>query len=156
LIAIIKKFIFFSLIYLAFNSNAGIYKWVDKDGRIHYSQHKPVDISVEEMQIKSYKNIVIEDTQEASLPKAEEISKKPLITRPKKVVMYSAEWCGVCKKAKKYFKNNGIRYKNYDIDKNKSAKVRYEKMGAKGVPVIFIGKRRMNGFSIAGFKSVYE
>jgi hypothetical protein len=29
-------------------------------------------------------------------------------------------------------------------------------MGAKGVPVIFVGKKRMNGFSIAGFKHLYE
>jgi glutaredoxin len=115
-----------------------------------------VDISVEEMQIKSYTNVIIEDTQEVPLPKAEEIGKKPLITRPKKVVMYSAEWCGVCKKAKKYFKKNHIRYTNYDIDKNKSAKARYKKMGAKGVPVLFVGKKRMNGFSVAHFKRLYE
>ena len=60
------------------------------------------------------------------------------------------------KKAKKYFKSQHIAYTNYDIDKSKIAKARYKKMGAKGVPVLFVGKRRMNGFSVAGFKSVYE
>ena len=154
-----QRFLLYTLLicfFFAHSSNAGIYKWVDKDGGIHYSQQKPVDISVEEMHIKSYKNVVIEDVQEKTNSKTYTANKIQSIKRPKKVVMYSAEWCGICKKAKKYFKKNNIRYTNYDIDKNKSAKARYKKMGAKGVPVIFIGKRRMNGFSIDGFKSVYE
>jgi len=29
-------------------------------------------------------------------------------------------------------------------------------MGAKGVPVILVGKQRMNGFSAAGFKQIYN
>jgi glutaredoxin len=152
----IKKLVVISLIFVVFNLNAGIYKWVDEGGNIYYSQHKPKDRSVEEMQIKSYKNVVLEEVKVDIQSKVNSTHKKPLITRPKKIIMYSAEWCGVCKKAKKYFKSQHIAYTNYDIDKSKIAKARYKKMGAKGVPVLFVGKRRMNGFSVAGFKSVYE
>jgi len=73
----------------------------------------------------------------------------------KKVIMYSAEWCGVCRKAKRYFKKKGIRYKEYDIDKSKEARRKYDKLNARGVPVIFIGNIRLNGFSSSHFEKIY-
>jgi len=126
---------------------------------IHYSENKPEEIVVEEFQLKSYSSVTIEetkDTKETMNPESNNDTKKTSWTRPKKVVMYSAEWCGVCKQAKSYFRQNNIRYTNYDIEKNESAKQRYKKMGAKGVPVIIVGKQRMNGFSAAGFNQIYK
>ena len=75
---------------------------------------------------------------------------------PQKVVLYSAAWCGVCKKAKRYFAENSIAYTEYDIDEDKSAKKRYKKMGATGVPMIIIGMKRMNGYSVGGFERLYQ
>jgi len=66
--------------------------------------------------------------------------------------MFSTEWCGVCKKAKKYFRENGIRYKDYDIEKSSKGRKLYDDMGATGVPVILVGKKRMNGFSASKFE----
>ena len=45
-----------------------------------------------------------------------------------------ATWCSVCKKAKR----------------------KYKQLGATGVPVIIVGRKRMNGFSEAGFKRIYK
>lgn len=137
-------------------SFAEVYKWTDENGVIHYSENKPEEIVVEEFIIKTYESVVIENSNENEDSKENEGNKKRARTRPKKVVMYSAQWCGVCKQAKKYFRKESIRYINYDIDKNKSAKARYDKLGAKGVPVILVGKQRMNGFSVAGFNQLYK
>lgn len=135
-------------------SIAEIYKWTDKNGVIHYSENKPEEIIVEEFQLKSYSAVTIEETK--GTIDTEPNDKKASWKRPKKVVMYSAEWCGACKQAKKYFSKNNISYTNYDVEKNESAKRRYKKMGAKGVPVILVGKQRMNGFSVAGFNQIYN
>ena len=70
--------------------------------------------------------------------------------------MYSTDWCHYCKKARQYFKKNNIAYTEYDIDKNKKAKRRYKEMGATGVPVILVGKKRMNGFNQKGFERIYN
>lgn len=51
----------------------------------------------------------------------------------KKVVIYTTSWCGYCKKAK----------------------MEFDKLGGKGVPVILVGKKRMSGFSEAGFERIY-
>lgn len=137
-------------------SNAEIYKWTDKNGVIHYSENKPEEVAVEEFQLKSYNAVIIEENTDVDETNSEKPKKKPAWLRPKKVVMYSAEWCGVCKQAKKYFRKNKIRFTNYDVEKNQSAKKRFKKMGGKGVPVILIGKKRMNGFSAAGFNQIYN
>lgn len=144
---------------LAFYTNvstAEIYKWTDKNGVIHYSENKPDEVAVEEFQIKSYNTVVIEENTNAKRTDTDKSNKKPAWVRPKKVVMYSAQWCGVCKQAKNYFRKNRIRYTNYDIEKNASAKKRFAKMGAKGVPVIIVGNQRMNGFSADGFNQIYK
>lgn len=70
--------------------------------------------------------------------------------------MYSTSWCGYCKKAKQYFKKNNITFTEYNIEKNAKAKREYKKMGATGVPVILVGKKRMNGFSQKGFEAIYR
>ncbi|GAA6153258.1 glutaredoxin family protein [Pseudoteredinibacter isoporae] len=131
------------LILLSFSAYSQIYKWVDDDGKVHYSDSKnrPVGQNAEKLTLKvnTYTNI------------SYQVEKK----RVEKVVMYSASWCGYCKKARKYFASNSIPFVEYDIETNKRAKREHEKMGATGVPVILYGNKRMNGFSVEGFKRIY-
>lgn len=44
----------------------------------------------------------------------------------------------------------------YDIEKDAQARREYDALGARGVPVILVGKKRMNGFSAAGFEKLYR
>ena len=39
-----------------------------------------------------------------------------------KVIMYATDWCGYCKKARRYFRKNGISFTEYDIEKDAAAK----------------------------------
>jgi len=132
--------------------SAEVYKWTDEEGITHYSDKKPEnqDVTQLEFKIATYDTVsygTVNDSVEKANTK--EANKK-------NVVMYSASWCGVCKKAKKYFRRNGISFKEYDIEKSKKAKRKYKKLGATGVPVIIVGRKRMNGFSEAGFKRIYR
>jgi glutaredoxin len=69
--------------------------------------------------------------------------------------MYSTSWCGYCKKARKHFELKKIPYREYDIERSKKAALEYKKLNGRGVPVILIGKRRMNGFSANTFDKIY-
>ena len=126
-------------------ASAEILKWTDSDGKVHFGDRPPADAvtSVVKVKINTYESPNVEAMQDVLNPKD-------------KVVMYSAEWCGVCKKAKKYFKANNIPYKDYDIEKSSKGKKDYKKLGAKGVPVILVGKKRLNGFSAGSFESIYN
>ena len=82
--------------------------------------------------------------------------KDPSPGEDKAVIMYSTEWCGYCKKARRFFQDNNIAFTEYDIEKDQEARRQYKEMGARGVPVILVGKKRMNGFSEEGFERIYK
>jgi glutaredoxin len=73
-----------------------------------------------------------------------------------KVVMYATSWCPYCQQARNYFHQQGIPYTEYDIERDMDAKRRYQAFGGRGIPVIFVGKRRMNGFSVSSFNRIYQ
>lgn len=122
---------------------AEIYRWTDENGKVHFSDRDPGDQKTESMEIRV--NVYKSVSYDASI----------FDTGPE-VVMYSASWCPYCKKARNYFKAKGIAFTEYDIEKDAGAKSRYERMGATGVPVILVGKKRMNGFSEEGFERIYR
>ena len=132
--------------------SAEVYKWTDEEGITHYSDKKPESQEVTELEFK----IATYDTVSYGTVKdsAEKANTKE--ANKKNVVMYSASWCGVCKKAKKYFRRNAIPFTEYDIEKSKKTKRKYKKLGATGVPVIIVGRQRMNGFTEAGFIRIYR
>ncbi len=74
--------------------------------------------------------------------------------RPKTpgVIMYSASWCGVCTKARNFFKKRGIPFVEKDIEKTKGAqrelaqKARKAGVQANGVPVFDIEGQIITGF----------
>ena len=72
------------------------------------------------------------------------------------VVLYATDWCGYCKQARQYFQQNGISFVEYDIEKDQRARNAYDSIGGNGVPVILVGDKRMNGFSVAGFQGIYQ
>lgn len=73
-----------------------------------------------------------------------------------KVVMYATSWCPYCQQARNYFRQQGIPYTEYDIERDMEAKRRYQAFGGRGIPVIFVGKRRLNGFSVSAFNKIYQ
>lgn len=68
------------------------------------------------------------------------------------VTMYSAAWCGVCRKARTFLGEQGIAFVEKDIDKDKdaarelAAKARAAGVDASGVPVFDVGGTLMPGF----------
>jgi len=128
---------------IALPLQAEIYKWTDANGQTHFSDSKPAQLDIEplELQINTYQSVSYE--------------RSSLKTDSHKVVMYSTDWCGYCKKARRYFRQQSIAFTEYDIEKDTRARARYKKLGATGVPVILVGNKRMNGFSVSGFKKIY-
>jgi glutaredoxin len=117
-----------------------IYRWVDADGRVRYTSEKPpegVKASPLQSRISSY----------AGTPTV--VGAPPSAGRgqPAEVKMYATDWCGYCKKAREFMSKKGVRYVELDIEKVPAARAEYDRMGARGVPVILVGAQRMNGYS---------
>lgn len=140
-----------------------IYKWVDDNGRVHYSDKAPTDESsknieplVLEPKINTIKSVDVtaSDFLE-SAARVREQREKQKAAKDKRVVMYSTTWCGVCKSARKYFQANNIPFSEYDVETSERGRRDYARLKGRGVPIILVGKKRMNGFSSARFQKMY-
>jgi glutaredoxin len=140
---LLQTALFSAVLVVAGNATPEIYRWVDETGRASFSDVPSSEHASEtvKLRINTYESVSYDLSA---------------VDTGKKVVMYSASWCGVCIKARRYFEENGIGFTEYDVEKSAKGKSDYRKMQAKGVPVILIGKQRMNGFSIEGFKRLYQ
>ncbi len=125
--------------------SAEIYKWVDEEGKVHFSDQPPSAANVErlDVQINTYTSPEVTDVAQD-------------LGADKEVTMYGASWCAVCKKARKYFRAKGIAFVEYDIEKSSKGKRDFKRLGGKGVPIILVGGKRLNGFSQGTFEKLYN
>jgi len=73
------------------------------------------------------------------------------------VVMYATTWCGVCKKARRYFERERISFVEYDVDRNASARAEYLRLNPRrSVPTIQVGEQVIVGFSESSVERALE
>lgn len=78
------------------------------------------------------------------------------------VIVYSAEWCGFCKKAKRWLSQKNVPYIERDVErqagasKELSAKLAAAGIRGGGVPVIDWGGEIVMGFDVAKMTQLYE
>ena len=64
-----------------------------------------------------------------------------------KVVLFTTSSCSWCKRAKKYFRENRVPYKEVNVEKDqRAARDLVKKTGQMGVPVVKIGSKWIVGF----------
>lgn len=64
-----------------------------------------------------------------------------------KITMYSTDWCGVCKRARKYMETRGIPFTEHDIEHDAAARARSHQLNPRNsVPVITVDKELLVGF----------
>jgi glutaredoxin-like YruB-family protein len=82
----------------------------------------------------------------------------PKTSRPDvPIVMFSTSWCGVCKRARQYFQEQGIPFTEYDVDRNAQARNEYLLLNPRrSVPTIKIGDRVVVGFSPASVEAAIQ
>ena len=126
-------------------ASAEIFKWVDNDGNMHFTDKPPVNQNTEliELKINTYTAVEI-------VPLVERLGRKD------KLVMYSAVWCVNCKMAKQYFRKNNIPYISYDVESSRIGKRDFKMLRGKSVPIIIVGDKRMNGFTATKFYDFYK
>lgn len=67
-----------------------------------------------------------------------------------KIVIFTSPSCSWCTRAKQFFKQKRLRFKEIDVTKNASgAKDILHRTGQSGVPVILINNRIIIGFDVA-------
>jgi len=132
-----------------------IYKSIGPDGNIVYSDHPPADGKLE----KTFHFVELPSSPVPDLPTLAKGS-APQNTPPARpavagaVLMYSATWCGYCKRAKAYLAKKSIAYTNIDID-TADGRAAFAQAGSGGVPLLFVGSRRIRGFTLEGYDTFF-
>ena len=146
-------------LHASFAIGGGIYRWKDENGKLHFGDRPPMRAKSRRVEMKSTTVSVPENVRERTRRFVSSLAadrEEPAQHRKRnKVVMYSAAWCGVCKRARRYFSERHIPFKEYDIDTSAEGRKRYARYGVKSIPVIATGKRHMVGFSPQRFESFY-
>jgi len=130
---------------LAGSASAGIYRWVDADGRIVYSDSPPKNGGTKPVKLETG---VVAPTAPPE-PKAAAV-------QGERVKLYTTTWCGYCKKARAYLKSRNIPFEDIDVETTDRGRREYREIGGNGVPVIFVGERRMDGYDQGGLQAMLK
>lgn len=76
--------------------------------------------------------------------------------RPKRVIMFSRSSCRICRRAKRFFRQQGVPFKELDVERNRMARLQFDRLRGRGVPLFLIGGRRLDGFSEQSFLALYD
>ena len=128
-----------------------IYRWVDKNGRVSFSDTPPTGIGevVEVETTTTFKSSGLPTTETGNSNNIK-AKKSTLSALPEsnKVDLYVTGWCPYCKKAEIFFKSRNIKASIYDIEKDKQAYMRKQKLdGKKGVPFAVINGNKIHGYN---------
>ncbi len=142
-------------------SSAEIYKWVDADGVVHYSDSPTHNISEppEQEEISSTETVPQVNSQPAPEDQnttldpdffnfLDETQEDVVTVNTPTVEIYETSWCGYCKKAKNFFRSRGIDFIAYDIEKDQQAARRMMTMtDMRAVPFVVINGQGIQGYS---------
>lgn len=63
------------------------------------------------------------------------------------VTLYATEWCGYCKKTRKFLAENNIEYQEYDIEKSEEGSRQYKALNGNGVPLLVVNEEVIRGYN---------
>ena len=119
------------------------YRWVGKDGRVHYSDQPPPPADVKDVQLKKLKGINVIDTGGAFSYETEQAAKNYPLT------LYTSENCTEhCKKARDLLGRRGAPYIEKVVRTEQDAAEYRSATGGQEliVPLLMAGKRVEKGY----------
>lgn len=134
-----------TVLMMSVASYAEVYVYTDSHGRRHYSNtygKKPHAKAAAPLAVCE-KSVSFAELPSGMAPQAT-------------VVLYGMDSCAAYRLAKKYLDSQGIVYVDRNIAKDAAALNDYKALQAHGVPVLFYGAHRLNGFTEEGFNHIYR
>ena len=135
-----------ALIFIMLNisAQAQVYKWVDADGKVTYSDVPPPKTAVK-VETKSFSS---SDTPNVALPfeLAQAVKNMP-------VVLYTGDNCIPCNDGRTFLKQNGIPFSEKTVATNADQEKLHAISGANQLPFILIGRSKMTGYSFSEWRN---
>jgi glutaredoxin len=135
---------------LPVTAGAELYKWIDADGTVHYSDSAPQDRKSKRLDLKinSISGPPVVSTLRTAPPTG--------TAKAQRVRLLSTTWCGYCKKAAAFLRSRGTPFEELDVEKSSQGKREYDALGGRGVPIVLVGDRRMDGYDQTTLATMLE
>jgi len=115
---------------------AGAYKWVDADGKVHYSDAPPPDGAR-----------MVEETNVPVRPSTKAGPDVASIAAAHPVTLYVISDCQTCDLARQYLKRRGVPFAETNVENDPEAQAAMkQRVGALAVPTIIVGEKVMKGY----------
>ncbi len=134
--------ILFATVALLFAAAAAAqaYRWVDKDGKVHYSQTPPAPTEATNVQKRSAGGSMVEGGQQSYA--TQQAAKNHPVT------IYTAENCtDMCKDARALLSKRGVPFREVAVSDEKSRAELKKVSGSDEIPVLTVGKQVTKGYS---------
>ncbi len=134
--------ILFATLALLFAAAAAAqaYRWVDKNGKVHYSQTPPAPTEATNVQKRSAGGSMVESNPQSYA------TQQAAKNHP--VAIYTAENCAdACKDARALLSKRGVPFREVAITDEKSRAELKKVSGSDEVPVLTVGKQVTKGYS---------
>lgn len=132
------KFLFLLTACLATAQADELYRWVDENGVVSYSDQPPPATAKKQQKLKGKSSVIEVDKESYELKQATTLSPVSLFVTD----------CGpLCDQARDFLKQRGIRYTAKDPSSEPEFAVELKKLtGSVDVPVIVVGNSAFRGF----------
>jgi glutaredoxin len=126
-------------LFFAAAASAQLYRWVDKDGKVHYTDTPPPASAGKSAQLRSGAGSTVDTS---ALPYA---TQQAMRNFP--VTLYTAEVCKeLCSSARQFLQSRGIPFREVAVNDEKSREELKKISGDEEVPVLAVGKIVRKGF----------
>jgi glutaredoxin len=130
-------------------AQSSVYRWVDKDGKVHYSDTPPQETAKQVTQ----KRVGSAAPDAGPLPYATQVAMQRF-----PVTLYAAADCGdPCKQGRELLVKRGIPFSERDVQATGEAAETIKKLvGGLFVPVLTVGSNALKGYSEGSWQSALD
>ncbi len=130
------------------DASAQSYRWLDKDGRVHYTQTPP-PADAKNVQKMDLRGSVVESS---GLPYATQIAAKNF-----PVTLYTSADCGApCDEARALLVKRGVPFREISVADQKDIDNLKKISGGTQLPFLFVGSQTQSGFLEEAYKSLLD
>lgn len=142
-----------------------VYKTLDPNGRVVYSQSPPpASKGASNAAVMEFSHLPASPLSAETLKFRAEMEKSMAAKATagyappvnSNAVLFSAKWCGYCKLAKAYLQKGGYAYLELDIDTPEGMRSFVQVQPKSGIPVLLKDGKRINGFSSQAYDRLLQ
>ena len=126
-----------------------LYRWLDQEGKVHYSQTPPPPEAAKNLQRRQYGGGGAAPS--AGLPYATQVAMKNY-----PVTFYTSPDCSACSEGRTYLNKRGVPHKEVSVSDAKGIEELKQIAGKAIVPALVVGRDVQAGFNVELWKSALD